>query len=365
MNRKDDYYREEKSLLENVSQAFPFVTVVMPIRDEGAFIPRSLSAVLKQDYPRDRMEVIVADGMSTDGTREIVLDLQSQHPELRLIDNHGLIVSTGLNAAIAQARGEIIVRVDGHTVIASDYVRQCVSGLLQTEADNVGGKMTTIGSGLFGEAVALATSSPFGVGGARFHYSDQEEWVDTVYLGAWWRHTFQRVGLFDEELVRNQDDEFNYRLRKHSGRILLSPRIKSIYTVRSRPRALWRQYFQYGYWKVRVLQKHPRQMRLRQSVPSLFVTMLFGSLLLALFFPIGRALLVLVVGSYLLANLAASVWTARKRRWRHVLLLPLVFAALHLSYGLGFLVGLIRFWDRWGDTHTHIQTSNSASAGGQ
>jgi GT2 family glycosyltransferase len=205
------------------------------------------------------------------------------------------------------------------------------------------------GNGPFGEAVALGTSSPFGVGGARFHYSDQEEWLDTVYMGAWRREIFNRVGLFDEELVRNQDDEFNYRLRAHGGRILLSPKIKSTYTVRGNPAALWKQYFQYGFWKVRVLQKHFQQMRPRQFVPPLFVAALLGSAVLAPFSVMGQSFLVIVAGFYLIANLAASVYTDRQYGWRHLLLLPFVFAILHFAYGSGFLMGLLKFFNRWGD----------------
>ena len=199
----------------------------------------------------------------------------------------------------------------------------------------------------FGQAIALATSSPFGVGGGRFHYSNSEEFVDTVYMGAWPRDVFRRIGLFDEEMVRNQDDELNYRLRSHGGKILLSPRIRSQYYNRTSPRALWRQYFQYGYWKVRVMQKHPRQMRPRQFIPALFIGVLLVTLILSPLSFISRYLFLLIVGSYLIASVAASIVT-RPRDWKVFPLLPIAFATLHFSYGLGFLVGLVKFWKRWG-----------------
>lgn len=325
------------------------VSIILPIRNEAHRIKRSLEAVLHQDYPPEHMEVLIADGVSDDGTREIVLGYKEKHPNLKLIDNPGMIVPTGMNAALRVAQGEIIIRVDGHTVITPDYVRQCVDVLQRTGAENVGGRMNSIGQGTFGEAVAMATSSPFGVGGARFHYSDDEEWVDTVYMGAWRREVFERIGLFDEELVRDQDDEFNYRLLEHGGKILLSPKIKSQYIVRSNPKSLGKQYFQYGYWKVRVLQKHPRQMRLRQFIPPIFAAALILTLLLTLILENGWVLLALVAGSYLLANLIASFMTAAKKGWKHLPLLPPTFAILHLSYGLGFLVGLVKFSNRWGD----------------
>jgi GT2 family glycosyltransferase len=211
--------------------------------------------------------------------------------------------------------------------------------------------MNAIGSNPFGKAVAVATSSPFGIGGGRFHYLDKEEWVDTVYMGAWPRRVFEAIGLFDEELVRDQDDEFNYRLRENGGKILLCPNIKSAYTVRSTPLALWKQYYQYGLWKVRVLQKHPRQMSLRQFVPPLFVASLIVSLLISLFIPFPTSLIPLsvILGLYLLANLAASVITATRRGWKYLPLLPPIYAILHFSYGIGFLAGLLKFVNRWDD----------------
>jgi GT2 family glycosyltransferase len=167
-------------------------------------------------------------------------------------------------------------------------------------------------------------------------------------MGAWPRRVFDKIGLFDEELVRNQDDEFNYRLRAVGGRILLSPKIKSEYTVRSTPGALWRQYFQYGYWKVRVLQKHPLQMSPRQFVPPALVLALMASIgfaLSPLFLPLAPIIPLL----YGTANLIASLWTASQRGWKYVWILPIIFAILHLSYGTGFLLGLFKFWNRWGD----------------
>jgi len=327
----------------------PFVSVVIPMRNEGKHIVEFLQCIFAQDYPADRMEVIVSDGGSDDNTPQAVTEYAKRHPNLRLVHNPGRIVPTGLNLALAVAKGEIIVRVDGHTIIDQDYVRRCVEALERTGAANVGGRMDAVGKGPFGSAVAAATSSPFGVGGARFHYSDREEWVDTVYMGAWPRRIFDEIGLFDEELVRDQDDEFNYRLREHGGKILLSPNIKSKYTNRSSPRALWKQYFQYGFWKVRVLQKHPRQMRLRQFVPPSFVLSLLIVLGLWFLVPKGWIGIVAVGGGYIVANLAASVLTASRSGRRHLPLLPSVFAILHVSYGLGFLVGLVRFWKRWGD----------------
>lgn len=325
----------------------PFVSVVLPVRNEAAFISRSLRSVLAQDYPHARMEVLVADGMSTDQTRAEIerLAAESDIP-VTAFDNPGRIVPTGLNTALDRARGAVIVRVDGHTVLAPDYVRQCLSALARSGADNVGGRMHAVSETPLGEAVALATSSRFGVGGARFHYSEREEWVDTVYMGCWPRSVFDRIGFFDEEMVRNQDDELNYRLLSLGGRILLSPQIRSRYYNRATLPSLWRQYFQYGYWKVRVMQKHPGQMRVRQFVPPALAAFLVVSLLLVRLtwrpFALGAA-------CYAVADILASFWAAGRRNLRVLPLLPVVFATLHFSYGFGFLTGLAKFAGRWGD----------------
>jgi glycosyltransferase involved in cell wall biosynthesis len=352
------------------------VTVIMPIRNEEAYIENSLRAVLGQDYPHDRLEIFIVDGMSTDATRSTIdriLAAAAQSPVVEVLENHAKIVSKGFNLALTRAKGDIIVRVDGHTEIAPDYVRQCVIALHRTGAANVGGRMNPVANGFIGSTVALATTSPFGVGWSRFHFSTKEAWVDTVYLGAWPRQVFSsigpldeqfvrneddefnnrlrkvlpRVGLFDEELLRDQDDEFNYRLRKRGGRILLSPLIRSSYVNRSRLLDVWRQYLGYGFWKVRVLQKHPFQMSPRQLVPPMFVSALVLASFLAIFNPIGRSAIASIVGAYTLADVVASVWSARHHGLAQTLALTLVFPVLHLSYGLGFLAGLIRFRRQW------------------
>jgi glycosyltransferase involved in cell wall biosynthesis len=327
----------------------PFVSVIMPIFNESDSIKTSLGAVLTQVYPENRLQIIVVDGMSNDGTRQIVRELQKNHSNLLLIDNPGKIVSIAINRSLMYAYGDVIIRIDGHTEVAPDYIIQCVMELYRTNADNVGGKMTAIGKGVFGEAVAIATSSVFGVGNSMFHYSVREEWVDTVYMGAWPIRVFEEIGLFDEELVRNQDDEFNYRLRDGGGRILLSPRIKSLYTTRNTPMSLWKQYYQYGYWKVRVLQKHPLQMKSRQFLPLFFVSALLTFALLSPLNNSARIGLICVIGSYLVTCLGVSFWKAYKKSWRYLCILPFVYSILHISYGSGFLFGLFCFANRWRD----------------
>jgi glycosyltransferase involved in cell wall biosynthesis len=324
------------------------VTVIMPIRNEAAFIERSLGAVLAQDYPADLLEVLVVDGMSDDGTRDTVVPMLERRPKSRLLDNPERIVPTAMNIGLAEATGDVIVRVDGHAVVEPDYVSQCIQVLDEKRADCVGGSIRTVSTTATAQAIAEAMGSPFGVGDARFRTThDRSMWVDTLAFGAYKREVFDRVGLFDEELVRNQDDEFNYRLRAAGGRIWLDPRIRSTYYARSTFRSLWRQYYQYGYWKVRVFQKVPGSAQLRHWVPPLFALAVLGGLLGAVLIPVLRVPYLGGLFVYTMANLVSSALVAARRGWRHLLRLPFVFATLHLSYGLGFWRGVLRFGPPW------------------
>lgn len=330
----------------------------MPVCDEVAFIERSVGSVLAQDYDRQRMEILVVDGMSTDGTREIVdqtieREKPSQgkngaSPSLTLLDNPSRIVPPALNIGLRHARGEIIIRVDGHCEVPPDYVRRCVETLNRVDADCVGGKIITIGKTRTAKAIALAQSSRFGVGAASFRSGiDSPRYVDTLAFGAYRREVFQRIGAFDEELVRNQDDEFNFRLIHRGGKIWLDPSILSIYYSRASLRRLWTQYFQYGLWKVRVMQKHTRQMSLRHFVPPTAVAGLFLGALLGVLSPPIFYLWLALLSLYALASIGASIGASCRGGWAYVGLLPVAFITLHLSYGVGFLVGLVRFWNRW------------------
>lgn len=330
---------------------FPFVSVIMPVRDEARFITRSLGAVLAQDYPLDRMEVIVADGMSGDGTREVVLRLAASDPRVTLVDNPRRIAPTALNAAIARSRGDVVVRVDGHCEIARDYVSRCVAHLSSGAVEGVGGPLESVGETPVARVIALAMSSPFGVGGAPFRTRrTYTGLVDTVAFPAYTRAALEEAGPYDEELVRNQDDEYSYRLRSLGGRILLAADVRARYFSRGTLRSLFRQYFQYGLFKVRVLQKHPRQMRPRQFIPPVFAAFLLVGALAAPIAAWGRFGLLGITAAYAVTNLVASMLTGRAGPFPEVFLLPIVYTTLHVSYGFGFLAGLVRFHNRWRDT---------------
>jgi glycosyltransferase involved in cell wall biosynthesis len=328
-----------------MTSTLPFVTVVLPIRNEAGFIERSLGCLLAQGYPADRMEILVMDGMSDDGTRAIVERIlaRSRGPSVRVFENPGRIVPVAMNLALDEARGDVIVRVDGHTEVASDYVRACVESLEANAAHCVGGLMVARGRTPFGEAAALATSHPLGVGGSRFHYASRVLETDSVYLGAWPRDVFRWAGEFDEEMACNEDDEFSYRLRARGGRIVLDPRIRSVYYNRSTVQGLWRQYFRYGLWKVRVAQKVPRQMRPRHFIPFVFVAALVGGGVLALFSAPVCWMWLAMVGGYAAATLGVGLALARRAGGRVWWRVPGVFFLLHAAYGTGFALGLVRF----------------------
>jgi len=325
----------------------PKVSLLVAVRNEAEHIEDLVSSIKTQDYPVDKLEVIILDGRSTDGTGEIVRNLIDGYPNFQLLENPKTIQSAAWNLGIEMCTGEIISIVSGHVILAPDYVSKAVETLQRTGADMVGGTIRAVSSERVGEAIALAMSHPFGVGGARHRYTDQEEETDSVFMGFCHRSVYEKIGVYDEELVRNQDDEFSYRLTKAGGRIICNPEVKSTYYSRSTYKSLWHQYFQYGFYKVRVLQKHPRQMSPRQFVPLAFVLALIFSLVLTVVFSWGWIVLVGLVGLYLIVNLAVSLSLAKREGWRFLWLLPPAFATIHTSYGLGFLVGLFKFWNRW------------------
>ena len=319
------------------------VSLIAPCRNERDHVDAFCDSALAQQLPPGwQMELLVADGASDDGTRARLDARAAQDARLRVIDNPDRIVSTGLNAALAAARGAVIVRLDMHTVFAPDYVAECLAALARSGADNVGGPWVARGQGAGGRAIAAAFQSRWVVGGARSRDAAYEGEADTVYLGCWPRATFERVGGFDEQLVRNQDDEHNLRIRRGGGRIWQSGRIRSWYRPRDSLAHLFRQQFQYGYWRPFVLRKHGQPGSLRQLVPMIFVAACAISALAWPWFSWPLALLLLAYGGYLaFASLQAARGAGDGRLLAR---LPAVIAAYHLGYGLGSWRGL---WDVW------------------
>ena len=261
----------------------PLVSIILPIRNEEKTISNTLDSILLQDYGKENMEIIIADGQSSDSTLSILNQYVDKYKNIKIIENHKKTVPTGFNLALNISNGDIIIRVDGHTTIAKNYVVRCIDILKEKNASNVGGLITPKSKTFLGSLITVATSSVFGIGNSYFHFSKNGRWVDTVYLGAWRRDVFSNIGGFDEDLIRNQDDEFNFRLIQNGGCIWLDPSIKSEYVPRTTIGKLSSQYFQYGFYKVRVLQKRRGLSSYRQLVPPLFSLYLILSFFYSIF----------------------------------------------------------------------------------
>lgn len=324
--------------------ADPFVSVIVPVRNEADFMERCLQSILDCAYPNDRMEVIVVDGMSDDGTRSIVDDFSSRDPRVRLIDNPKRTTPYAMNNGIRAAKGEIITRVDGHATVDREFLRASVDALkVHPESWCAGGAVETMNSTLVGRAIAGAMTSPVGVGNAMFRLGGYEGHVDTIAFGSYWRWVFDRIGMFDEELVRNQDDELNLRLILAGGKIFLTPNVRSQYFPRTSLRKLARQYYQYGFWRIRTIQKHRQPATIRQIAPLVFVLIWIALLIGAVFWRPALWGLALFAGTYILALLAGSLGVMRRCGFLPGALALIVFAILHFGYGIGSLVGIFAF----------------------
>ncbi len=311
----------------------PYVSVIMPCRNEAAFVGRCLHSILAGDYPAGRMEVLVVDGMSGDGTRELIARYAERDGRVRWIDNPRRITPAALNRGIDAARGEVIVRVDARATLAPDYISRAVETLQASGAGNVGGAMQTVaqGTGIFAGPIVAAITHPFGVGNSHFRTGvTAPRWVDTVFGGCWRREVFDRIGRFNERLERGQDLEFNLRLRKAGGKILLAPELASCYHARATLGAFVRHNWTNGVWAVLpIAYSDVLPVRWRHLTPLALVVVIACS-------PWAAA-------GYAALNLAASVEAAwSRRRWTYLALMPVAFASLHLAYGAGSLWGVLR-----------------------
>jgi len=323
------------------------VSVIVPCYNEERTIGLLLDAVYRQTFPREQTEVILADGMSTDGTREEVARFQREHTGLRvrLVDNPKRNIPSGLNRAIEAAQGEYLVRLDAHSVPAEDYVARCLEALQAGKGENVGGiwQIRPGAKTWIARSIAVAAAHPMGVGDALYRYTSEAAYVDTVPFGAFRRETLQKVGLFDETLLTNEDYELNTRIRKNGGRVWLDPRIQSAYFARSSLGALARQYWRYGYWKWRMLRRYPETLRWRQALPPVFVIGLLGLLLLSLVWQPARILLGFTLCAYVFVLFLGSLSPAWKRKDAALLAgVPLAIACMHLSWGSGLIFSLMR-----------------------
>ena len=322
----------------------PFISVICPVYNEEAFVGNFIQSILGQDYPRDREEVFLVDGRSTDRTREIIQSYVKEYPFLRLLDNPEKTVPYALNKGIRQSKGDIIIRLDAHCRYPSDYFPVLVKYQQSLDAENVGAVWNTLPAKdtALCHAIAIASSHPFGVGNSlsKTGVSQLME-VDTVPFGCFPRRVFDKLGLFDEELVRNQDDEFNGRITQSGGKIYLVPDLVIDYYARRDLRRMFKMYYQYGLFKPLVNTKLKKPTSLRQFVPGLFVAGLLLGALVSVFFPVLWWIYGIVVTLYLLSGLTIGIRQAVKRKKAGIALwMPVVFFVVHLAYGLGYWAGI-------------------------
>ena len=326
------------------------VSLIIACRNEENYLPALFASLDAQKVPGGIVEIIFVDGMSIDRTPAMLAEYARTHANVKVLENRAKFVPQAMNLGIRMAAGQLIVRIDAHAEYASDYVAKCLEFSNGTGAENVGGAAPAKGSGYVGKSIELSHCSPFGLGGGRFRLGNFEGCVDTVFLGAFKKKVFETVGYYDERLVRNQDIELNARIRKFGGRIYLTPEIRSTYKCRSTLGGLWQQNFMNGVWAVYTRAVAPYALSLRHFVPLVFVVALLVGLIVAVVpnlpLPVRLAPIAATLGSYLAANLFFSLVMAVRGGVQYFFMLPIVFATLHLSYGIGSLWGIatLRGW---------------------
>jgi len=334
----------------------PFTSIIIPCRNEERFIGNCLDSIIANDYPKERLEVLAIDGMSEEGTQGVIENYSKKYPWIKLLKNPKRITPVALNMGIMNSKGEIIIWMSAHNRYEKDYISRSVESLEKYGADNVGGIMRTLPreDTFTGQAIVASLSHRFGVGNSYFRvHSDEPKWVDTVFGGCYRREVFERIGLFNENLVRGQDMEFNLRLKKVGGKTLLVPDIVSYYYARSDIKSFWKHNFTNGVWAILPFLHSPiMPVSSRHLAPLIFVTGLLGSAVLGFVWTPFFYLFLIILGSYGLANLGASLQIAlEKRNIRYFIIMPFVFGALHFAYGLGSLWGVIKllrtsqFWE--------------------
>ncbi|MDZ4759025.1 MAG: glycosyltransferase family 2 protein [Bacteroidota bacterium] len=319
------------------------ISVICPCYNEEKYIKHILDFFLSAK-PDDK-ELLMVDGMSTDGTRKIIEEYSTNHHNIRLIDNPNKYVPFALNTAIKQAKGEYIARVDAHTEYPDNYFEKCYEILQKTHADNVGGYIYSKGKTNIGKAIAIAMSTKFGVGNTEFRTEAVDAYVQTVPFGFWHKSAFEKFGFFDEEMMRNQDDEFNYRTNKLGGKIYQSSQIESSYYVRDSYKAMAKQYYQYGVYKPLVFKKlNNAGMRLRHIIPGFFALYIIS---IPFAFLLGCFLATIWISPFILYMFLNIYFAFSQKNSMLVKLLTIpAYTLLHICYGLGMLVGIWKWRGR-------------------
>jgi len=324
-------------------EALPFVTVIMPTLNEAGFIERAIKSLLENNYPPDKVEILVVDGGSKDGTVEIVRKMADKSPNIKLLGGPGVNCPAAMNIGIKNAKGEIICKIDGHGYVDRDFIRLGVS-YLQSDATIkcTGGPIRPVPRDFVGKSNALARSSVFGVGGGINTVGEKPQFTDTVQCGIYRKELFDTIGLFDESLQFGEDEEINWRIIKAGYKIYCTPEIKFYFYPRESFRGFYRQYFNYGRARVKVFRKHKDFLRAKHLVPSVFVLSILASGILLFLHPMFLWVLLIIIAAYLSASIFFSVLISQQQGWQYLCALPVSFACLHFGYGIGFLKGV---WD--------------------
>lgn len=333
---------------------FPFVSIIVPCYNEEATIRHLLDSILAQTYPREQMELIISDGMSTDRTRDVIITFQKEHADLaaRVVENSARTIPSGLNQAIRESRGEIIVRLDAHSMPIPEYVERCVAAHQSGKGDNVGG-VWEIRAGAVtwvAESISFAAAHPLGVGDALYRLNAKAGAVDTVPFGSFRRALIDKIGGFDERLLANEDYEFNTRVRESGGTVWLEPSIRCVYFSRGTFGKLALQYWRYGFWKFKMLRRYPRALRWRQALPPVFVFSLIVLIVLSFWVVLMRYALAAQVFIYFASlGLAGLKLAIEKRKGFLIWGLPLAISTMHFAWGAGFLwSGIINLFNKNG-----------------
>jgi len=323
---------------------YPLISIIVPCRNEDKFIERTINSLLNTNYPLDKIEVLAVDGMSDDGTKDILDRLSGEIKQLRVYENKNKIAPCAFNIGLKNMKGDYFVIVGGHSEIPNDFLNKSLQCLMsKKDAWVAGGSIETVSDTFTGKAIAAAMQSPIGVGNSMFRLGNHEGYVDTLTFGLHHKWVIDKIGCFDEELVRNQDDEFNARLINAGGKIWMSKDVTSRYYSRGSLGKLWKQYFQYGFWRIRTIQKLKKPATIRQVVPLLFVLSLLVLTALSFFVDIFRYFLAAEIVLYFIGITLGSINVGKKTGWKYALVSPLIFTILHFGYGIGCLWGGVRF----------------------
>ena len=320
----------------------PYISVILPVRNEERYIQACVASIFSQDYPVDKMEVIFVDGCSEDRTVELLEEMKMEHPQIVVLHNPNRTVPYAMNIGIRYCSAPVIVRLDAHAEYPEDYIRLSVETLLTKDCDNAGGVFETRGRGFMGEAIAEMLKTPLGVGNATYRLTTEDGYVDTVPFGCWRKELIDRIGGFDERMTRNQDNELNHRIRKSGGKVYLNHKIRVLYYCRDTIKSIMRMGYMNGKWNVITMTLVPGSMGVRHFVPLAFVLSTIGLLLLTLLTQswLFGGLLACEWGAYLLLDFFYSYTIAKEKGMKFLPVEIILYPAFHFAYGTGSLVGI-------------------------